>query len=550
MKIKSIKPEIRTIGDFFREYAKELAIPSIQRQFVWNDEDIKELIDSILKGYPIGAVIVWEPDKTFSSVPLFGNKLIKSDSIKYVLDGQQRLTSLMLLLNDWEITRGNKIIRCSKFTYGPEKNIVYQSLNKGINLSTIVKASMADADALTKLQREYSSNFSQIINEVGAKIVNYKLPFYTLITESESSDENSGKNVYEVIADIFTRVNAAGVKVGNLEMFLSFFAAHFPAEDKEKIIEIHEQLSDNFELDLEPLLRFVFSLADLTQNQITRIKSFQKAITGLSEKVRKKEINIQKLLLDCEKAIRLSFNFLKMELGINSTKIIPSQNLLIPIFVFFYFKKFKKLEELNKTDRSKIVKWFLIGGMNSIYSSSPNNKIESDINIIKEKNDNFPLKELLKALKTRPPKRAEITKSDIVDPRVNVLRGSSGKMYLMLLYIALYKNKATDWAGKEIGIDNFTYHHIFPKEFMRENGEFSEEIINCLGNITIISGSVNSEISDTPPEIYLPEYNLDAVKKHFIPTQKNLWKLENLESFINKRLILIYNEISKLLKIR
>ena len=74
---------------------------------------------------------------------------------------------------------------------------------------------------------------------------------------------------------------------------------------------------------------------------------------------------------------------------------------------------------------------------------------------------------------------------------------------------------------------------------MRENGDFSEEIINCLGNITIISGSVNSEISDTPPEIYLPEYNLDAVKKHFIPTQKNLWKLENLESFINKRLILI-----------
>ena len=68
-----------------------LRIPSIQRQFVWDAEYIKELIDSIVNGYPIGAVIIWEPTSSFPSAPLYG-KDVKSGR-RYVLDGQQRLTA-------------------------------------------------------------------------------------------------------------------------------------------------------------------------------------------------------------------------------------------------------------------------------------------------------------------------------------------------------------------------------------------------------------------------------------------------------------------------
>ena len=67
MKIESIKPQLIALREFYKSEASTLRIPSIQRQFVWDAEDIKELIDSIVNGYPIGAVIIWEPTSSFPS---------------------------------------------------------------------------------------------------------------------------------------------------------------------------------------------------------------------------------------------------------------------------------------------------------------------------------------------------------------------------------------------------------------------------------------------------------------------------------------------------
>jgi uncharacterized protein with ParB-like and HNH nuclease domain len=88
MKISSIKPDVIALRELFKEEAETLNIPSIQRQFVWDSEDVKELIDSIVNGYPIGAVIIWEPTTKFPSAPLIGNKS-RQKFARYVLDGQQ-----------------------------------------------------------------------------------------------------------------------------------------------------------------------------------------------------------------------------------------------------------------------------------------------------------------------------------------------------------------------------------------------------------------------------------------------------------------------------
>src|SRR5713226_2319886 len=102
----SIKPHIVSLNQFWHEDARTLQIPSIQRQFVWDAEDVRDLLDSILNGYPIGAIIIWEPTSSFPSAPLVGRKT--NHSRRYVLDGQQRLTALSLVLNGWKIDRGEK----------------------------------------------------------------------------------------------------------------------------------------------------------------------------------------------------------------------------------------------------------------------------------------------------------------------------------------------------------------------------------------------------------------------------------------------------------
>lgn len=545
MRISSIKPDVIALRELFKEEAESLHIPSIQRQFVWDSEDVKELIDSIVSGYPIGAIIIWEPTTKFPSAPLIGSNP-SSGSPRYVLDGQQRLTALMLIQNGWQLLRGDKKIQCTPISYVPENNRLYLSSKKGIDISLIVNASLGDADSLTKLQREYPAKYKQAMNSIGERIVNYKLPFYVL-----KSDSSGGENVYEKIAEIFTRVNSAGVKIGNLEMFLSFFAAAFPKKEKDRIIEIHENLSSRFELDLEPLIRFVFSKMKMTQNQVTKVASFKKAIHVLKERYSKEKNRIGDILDASYTAINVVIEVLDHEFGLSTTQYIPSQNVLLPLFDFTFEKGFNSSKDIPQSDKNKILVWFLVASFNGIYSSSPNNKVEEDLEIIREGSKHFPLDKLLTAMEQRPPHRSRIERADIVkNAYYNVLRGRTGKECLMLLDILLFRNKATDWAGKPVVSEEAAVHHIFPRELLKEKEETRDYMINCLANLTFISPSVNSEIGDESPEVYLNEYakaDIKMLDEHLIPNNKKLWSVDRFEDFLDARLNLIWKQTKELL---
>jgi hypothetical protein len=543
-KVGSIRPEVIALREFFKEEASSLRVPSIQRQFVWDEEDIKELVDSIISGYPIGAVIIWEPRSRFPSAPLIG-KDSKRAGGRYVLDGQQRLTALLLIKNGWQLERGSKRITTTPISYVPETGKLYLSGKKGIDLSLLVNATLGDADSLLKLQRTYPHLYKKAIDGAGEKIVNYLLPFYVLKSGSETGEE-----IYERIADIFTRVNSAGVKIGNLEMFLSFFAAVFAKEHKDKIIEIHERFSESVELDLEPVIRFVFSRMEMTQNQITKVASFKKSIQKLKERYLKEKRKIGEILQRSEQSIQVVMNLLNQDFGIATTQYIPSQNALIPLFDSVFDKSYESGGDIPSREKKRMLKWFSIASFNGIYSSSPNHKLEEDIQIVRQKPKGFPLDELLSAMSGRSPHRKTIEKDDVLDAYSNVLRGRVGREYLMLLDILLHRAKATDLAGRGVVSENAAIHHIFPREFLKENGETRDEMINCLANLTFISPEINAEIGDTPPEEYLADYlhkDEETLKRHFIPTSKRLWTLDGFEDFLDARLKLMWNETAALL---
>lgn len=537
MKIQSIKPQLTPLSTFWSEDARTLRIPTIQRQFVWDAEDVRDLIDSIVNGYPIGAIIIWEPTSAFPSAPLVGKD--DTQSRRYVLDGQQRLTALSLMMTGgWQIDRGEKTIRTSAISYVPETGQFYLSEKKGIDVSLIVRAALADTDCLLKLQRDYRAVCKKVIDEVGRKIVNYQLPMYVLKTDS-ADDESA----YEKIAEIFTRVNSAGVKIGNLEMFLSFFAAAFPRKEKDRIIALHEKLSASFELDLEPLVRFIFSRLGVSQNQLTKITSFRRAMRNLKERYGADTKEIGSVLSRVETCTAVVLDLLGKDLGMNSSQFMPSQNTLLPLFDFAFTREFDSVKDIPPRDRRHMLYWFLVGSFNGIYSSSANWKIEQDLALIREGNGSFPLDALLRAMKDRPPRANALNKADVTDERFNVLRGRTGKEYLMLLDVLLHRNDATDWAGKNVISENSAVHHIFPREFLKTNGETRDEYINCIGNLTLIDPSVNSEIGDTPPDEYFKDFKEpDLLHRHMIPDDSKLLKVENYEKFLDARLKLMWKQ--------
>ena len=271
---------------------------------------------------------------------------------------------------------------------------------------------------------------------------------------------------------------------------------------------------------------------------------------NLKEKYSGDSKEIGHVLSRVETATRVVLDVLGKDLGIASSKFLPSQNTLLSLFDFVFTRGFASAKEIPAPSRRRMLYWFIVGSFNGIYSSSANWKIEEDLALIRSsKAKAFPLDALLKAMKDRPPRANVINKSDVTDEFFNVLRGRTGKEYLMLLDVLLHRNEATDWAGKNVISEGAAVHHIFPREFLKENGETRDEYINCIGNLTLIDPSINSEIGDTPPEEYLKDFkDADLLDRHMIPDDPKLWKFGNYEKFLNARLKMIWNKASEMLE--
>jgi hypothetical protein len=154
VKNRTIQPLVVEInsGKFF--------LPSFQRQYVWDEDDIRDLIDSVINNYPIGTIILWKPSGApMSEIDPLSTPLVdvekKPTESFYIIDGQQRLTSLLLLFNDWKITRGGEEIASeTPITYNPANRKLYKSTTRGIDLSKLVKAfCLQDIATLTELAR-------------------------------------------------------------------------------------------------------------------------------------------------------------------------------------------------------------------------------------------------------------------------------------------------------------------------------------------------------------------------------------------------------------
>ncbi|MDK2870351.1 MAG: hypothetical protein PWP19_1181 [Thermococcaceae archaeon] len=518
-------------------------IPSFQRQYVWDEDDIKDLIDSIVNNYPIGTIILWKPSNSSLaekidpfSKPLIDSNGKKPSEIFYVIDGQQRLTSLLLLFKGWEISRGGEKITCSvPITYNPANQKFYKSKTRGIDLSNLIKAFwLKDKEMLRKLMDETpSEQFDDMMNKID-RILNYKLPIYVMETYEENEE------TFLSMAEAFIRVNKYGVRIGNLELMLSFLAGAISGELKERIHELYEDLYGIFEIDLQPVLRFAFSNFGLRQTQVSKVNQFKANIKKINTQ------NADTIFEKSKKSMKLAIDLLRRELGISNSRLLPSQIPLITISKYLYYKDVSNLEELEEDDVKNMINWFILASFNGYYSSATDTKLDEDLEIVKSSNV-FPIGQLLENMKRRKAK-IKISENDIKRGlTINVLR-REGRAHLFLLYVLLVKNNADNWNGqllKHSSLNELSRHHIFPKEYLEkelniDDPDDREIMINNLGNITFIHKHINSEIGDAPPIDYLDQY-VDYAKKHFIPIDKNLWKLEQYQTFLDYRIKEIYS---------
>ena len=211
------KPSSQSYPSLLQEIEKgQIKIPQFQRNFVWSVSDSAKLMDSIIKGYPIGTFIFWRTKEQLRSVRNLGNITLPNSEdgeyVDYVLDGQQRLTSLLACLRGAIIKRDNKEDDFSKIyidlTADYNQDIVITDVSKLDVTNYISILDLLNAD-LVKLVSEYASHVGKI-DKYRNSIKTYE---FSIVQFKEAP--------IEIATEVFTRINTGGKSLTLFEIMVA-----------------------------------------------------------------------------------------------------------------------------------------------------------------------------------------------------------------------------------------------------------------------------------------------------------------------------------------
>jgi hypothetical protein len=538
IKTYSVRQIISNSSDVFHK----LFLPTIQRDFVWNEKRVKSFFSSIYRGFPIGIITLIKTSSEIPSYPFIGDiGREKGIDYYYVLDGQQRLTCLLALREGWIFTRrrsGNYPLIEIKV---PHAKIDFHDIDNPIKRETGIdlRELLGSEETFRKLYNEVSDNIKPIIFSERERFLNYQIPFNIISIPEESSDK-----AFELLSEMFVNLNKQGVVISNVQIFLSFFLGKFSKGDiYEKIkINLLENYEKKYDLKPEPIIRLIHYIIGGRQFTFERFKNL----------INKYDIkdNLNKNLERISDAIEYTMSLLDDEIGLSKNivkRFLPSQNSLIPLFYYVYKNKLKNISNDNK---KAMIRYFILANLYSYFSGSVQYALNNDLDAITNSKDtNFP--EELEFSATERDILGNYTEAeDAFDNITDSVRGR--KNMLFLLYCLLYMNNADDWNNSNLKeSEELEVQHIFPASYIEKLSNINNYYIqyNNLFNLTIISREKNRELSDSKPVDYIKNLSKQSLAKHFMPENFEIYNLDkdihNYEKFIKYRRELIWQAFQK-----
>ena len=508
---KQPKPDSKKYTDLISEIQKgQIKIPKFQRDFVWSIEKTAKLLDSILKGYPIGTFILWETNERLNDIKNIGNLKLPPvpDDVKvqYVLDGQQRITSLYAAFLGANIQKeGEKKITNYSLIYvdlegdiedndkqlivSEEPDNAYVTLNEVLNFN----------DNLLEIKEKYTDEQFKLIHQYSQTFSTYD--FSTIVLRKEDIDS---------AIEVFTRINTGGQ---TLTLFEIMAAKTYDEEQ-------HFDMQDRFQNLLKELE--VSKYNTISSSVILNVLGL---ILSKNKECKRKvvlQLDKQKIIDTWDNvisALKESIDYFRSVYRIPVSTLLPYDSLLVPFSYFFYYQN-----EKPKGNQIKYLEeFFWRMSLSYRYSSSSESKLAQDIKRIdKILNGERPNYDEVKVYLNSP--------QDLIDTGF-----SAGSSYCKAILCLLAYSEPKDFRdnGKVI-LDNSwlkmanskNYHHFFPKSYLRKKGIGNE---NSLVNITLVGADLNKrKIKAKAPSIYIQDF-LDENEELRTSIKSHL--IDNIEEF-------------------
>ncbi|MCH9853560.1 MAG: DUF262 domain-containing protein [Alphaproteobacteria bacterium] len=537
-----------------------IRLPEMQRGYVWQGTKVRDLLDSLYRGYPSGTILTWESPLEAPIVTgdfaIDVDKEIPHQRYQLLLDGQQRLTSLTAIIRGKPVKVKNRInpieilfnlehpdyitihteididdednaedtieekdelqkemtfaLSSKKLKASPHWVAVGEVLNTNDNKEFLEAAGVTGWD--DPRYNKYNDRLIKLRN-----IKSYKYDVYVL----------DSKKSYAEVTEIFVRVNSSGVRLKGSDLALAQITAKWSGSLK--LFEEYQKkcYEAGFDIEIGTLVRNLVVFA-----------------TGQSQFKRVNELSTEALKEAWEKSkagFDYAMDFLKSNVGIDSSILLSSPYILITVA---YFKN----NHSSPEEIANLRKWVLLANMKGRYSrASSETYLNKDL---KAKNENG-LDTMFTDL------RAQFGRLNVEAEDITAIDSRSN--YFKTMFMAFRKDEAKSWGdGLIISFKHSSvkhkiqFHHIFPKSLLKGQ---NEEKINDISNLAFIGGGVNREISNKEPSDYLEviknKYGEKALTLQQIPipiNEENFWELGKYDVFLTKRRALIIARLNEFLE--
>ena len=505
------------IGDILSQIdLGSIALPKFQRGYVWNRDQVRNLMRSLYRKHPIGSLLVWVTETKGAEAR--GNGDLAPGSVKLLLDGQQRITSL------YGIIRG----KSPKFFDGRAETFsgLYFNLDEEtfefyapvkmkdnplwIDVTKLMQIGVGEGIMQLNANPDLQPNLSTYINRLNG-VSNIKA------IELHIEEVAGADKTVDVVVDIFNIVNSGGTKLSKGDLALAKICTEWPEAREEMKERLGKWRKAEFDFRLEWLLR--------TINTIVTGEALFSALRGVDR------TRFAAGLEQAEKAVDYLINLVSTRLGLDHGRVLGSQY-SFPLMARYLVKRGGHLADHK--ERDKLLYWYVHTFLWGRYAGSTETALNRDLALIEQ--DEGALDRLVDELRRN---RGDLR----LEPR-DFTGWSQGARFYSLLYMLTRVWHAKDWGtGLELSshllgyLSSLQLHHIFPKAQLYKHG-YSVAEANAIANFTFLTQETNLGISDRLPEEYLEEFvkmQPGAVESHWIPMQRELWRIEKYREFLDAR---------------
>jgi len=517
------EPKIERIaGLVTRIKSGDIKIPKFQRGFVWYESQIIDLLESIYEGYPIGSLLFWLSETPMKSERDMGGFELPETPEKYprnyVLDGQQRLTTIYGVLNWPDRDKLHKLnVRfdldnLSFQHFAGEHNDRHVPMNILFNTSEFIE--------FQKKLSEFTDG-KELIDRANVLYETFREYLIPVVTIQEKSVED--------VCPIFERINSTGTQLNQFDLMVAAtWSNAFDLNDQVAEIRDSAKLKDFENIDNTIYLKMMSSIHGFGSKRTGVFK-----LRSLSPEV------LITLAKTVQNSAERAIDFLSTDISVPSDAFLPYENLLV---VYAYF--FSKVKTPTHDQLNALRKWFWQCGFSEHFRGATEGFLEQDLASV-----DCLIEGDLNALKLP----FNLEKSDLL--RRQFWKNSAfSKTFAVMLARKNPRNLTNgEMIDTEKALSVFNekeFHHIFPKDFLKGLGiEIPKR--NNICNVCFLSSLQNKRIGNAPPSSYLneslrdlKEEGEDVLASNLIPFGDGApWAKDDYGSFLEVRAAMILEEI-------